>query len=54
MSKLAILSIKNNVASVMKDSVPVKAVKHIFRVGEIVFILAITVAYPCATSSLLL
>jgi hypothetical protein len=29
-------------------------VKHIFRVGEIVFILAITVAYPCATSSLLL
>jgi len=39
MSKLAVLSVKNNFALVMKHLVPVKAQQHMFRVGEIVFIL---------------
>jgi hypothetical protein len=54
MSKLTMPSVKKNVASMMKYSVPEKAEKHIFRVGKIVYILTITVACPCATSSLLL
>jgi len=39
MSKLAVLSVKNNFTLTMKHSVPVKAQQHIFRVGETIFIL---------------